>query len=306
MNDKITEEVAKGLGKGVGKVVPQFYVETISPTAKVVGNEMARTVKNLLLPLRFFNSAIESTEEMFMKKISKTPIEDLVTPKAIIALPIFEQLKYCYEEKELKELYLTLLATSMNKKLNKNVHPLYLQILKELSSDEAIILKFLRERLFLAASIPKIDVIRKLRFIEKKSPHHIVENPEYSVLKNFSKVILLKKLENPNNYEMYIQNFKRLGLIRSVDEAPPKKSFGTLYDEEMKYLESTLIMKESLEKTTNKSPDIWEQEEEFIIKRGYFEFTELGILFCSSCIDYDGEVYFFDEKRKRSDIGWST
>lgn len=302
MNGKIIDETARGLGKGVEKVVPQLYTETISPTAKVIGHEIARTVKNLLLPLRLCNSTIESTEEMFMKIISKTPIENLVTPKAIIALPIFEQLKYCYEEKELKELYLTLLATSMNKKVNKNVHPLYIQILKELSSDEAIILKFLRERLFNVAALPKIDVIHKLRHIDRKSPHYIVDQPERIILKNFSKVALLKKLENPNNYEIYIQNLKRLSLIKSIDETSEKKLLGTFYNEEMKYLECTLIMEESLQKTTNNSPDIWEQEEEFIIKRGYFEFSELGILFCYSCIDCDDEIYFFDEKRKRKDI----
>lgn len=108
-------------------------------------------VNNLLLPIaavnygfekahRYFNSNFQSDLEAAAKGI---PPADLVEPKASIAAPALQGLAFSHEEPELKQLYLQLLATTMDGRKAASAHPAFVEILRQLTSDEAAFLRFL-------------------------------------------------------------------------------------------------------------------------------------------------------------------
>ncbi|MDR6943027.1 DUF4393 domain-containing protein [Mucilaginibacter pocheonensis] len=76
-----------------------------------------------------------------VQKLENVPQENIITPPLQIAGPTIEALRYTGEDNEIRELYANLLATSMNKETLHKAHPGYVEILKNISTDEAILLK---------------------------------------------------------------------------------------------------------------------------------------------------------------------
>lgn len=77
------------------------------------------------------------------EKLSNIPEEDIVSPKPTIAVPAMNALGYSLEESDLKEMYLSLLATASNAKRVGSAHPSFVEVIKQLSGEEANVLKML-------------------------------------------------------------------------------------------------------------------------------------------------------------------
>lgn len=73
-------------------------------------------------------------------KINKIPSEELIEPKLSIVGPALESSKYYYEEPVLRNLFSSLIASSVNSKTSNNVHPAFIEIIKQLSPLDAKIL----------------------------------------------------------------------------------------------------------------------------------------------------------------------
>jgi hypothetical protein len=110
---------------------------------------VSKTINNALLPLAAVNYAFDKArkyfEERFQKELSEKtdeiPEEQLVEPKASIAGPTLQGLAFAHEEPNLKDMYLSLLATSMDGRNSDNAHPAFVEIIKQLDSEEARLLK---------------------------------------------------------------------------------------------------------------------------------------------------------------------
>jgi hypothetical protein len=74
-------------------------------------------------------------------KMAEVPEEDIVTPSPSVAGPSLLALSYTHSEPSLKDLYLNLLATASNGKRADQAHPAFAEIIKQLSADEAELLK---------------------------------------------------------------------------------------------------------------------------------------------------------------------
>lgn len=183
-----TKEAAKNLGK----------------TAVTI----SKTVNNVLLPLAAMNFACDKAKNYFQKtfqkdlldKTSSIPQEDLVTPKAYIAGPTLQGIAYTHEEKDLKNMFLNLLSTSMNKKYADNAHPAFVEIIKQMTPLEANLVKTI-----LKDHIPQPAVeIRRLN-----------KNSTFTTL--MSHLIPFSDSNNidfaPSNLSAMANNWIRLGLI---------------------------------------------------------------------------------------------
>ena len=83
--------------------------------------------------------------EDYASKIANVPEESLQTPKASIAGPAFEGLAYSLDEPALKEMYLELLARASDERFATSAHPSFVQIIRELTTAEALYLpRYLR------------------------------------------------------------------------------------------------------------------------------------------------------------------
>ncbi len=124
-------EASKGSGESLGR-----SVKTLS-----------RTVEALLTPLSVMVWAYDTIKEKFIldleRKMEKVPEERRILPNVEIAGPAVEALRFTGQNDELRNLFANVLATSMDAETAANAHPSFVEIIKQLSSDDARILRFM-------------------------------------------------------------------------------------------------------------------------------------------------------------------
>lgn len=161
----------------------------------------------------YFNSSFGND---MAEKLEVIPEEHRKTPKASVAIPAMEGIGITLEEPDLKEMYLNLLATASDDRRADFAHPSFVEIIKQLSSDEA---RFLPS--VLRASLPIIQIRR----IPNDAPN------EYRVLQshilNLADAATAAPVERPQ-IATYVDNWDRLGLV-DVDYAAFLTSPG-MYD----------------------------------------------------------------------------
>lgn len=134
---EVGKEIAKDMYEDVGKPV-------LNPSGQAVGL-IPRAIKAALLPIEKWILAreynLKETEKILEKKLKNVKPEDILTPEPYIAVPTLQYISYCMDSNQLRNMYANLLASSMNKNTKNRVHPGFSEIIKQLSSDEAKILK---------------------------------------------------------------------------------------------------------------------------------------------------------------------
>lgn len=187
---------------------------------------ISQTINNALLPLAAVNFAIEKARIYFSErfgdelsaKAANIPVDQLVEPKASIAGPALQGLAFCFEEADLKEMYLNLLATSMDKQVASNAHPAFVEVIRQLSAEDAALLKSV-----LAGKAGSIGIVRAILKTEGKDG--------FSVLQNH----ILRTADSDDDalvaipgLAAIVENWQRLGLI--VVDYAIKLVGDTLYD----------------------------------------------------------------------------
>lgn len=199
---KILTEVAKEISKEV-------YNDGLKPattqTGEILGTVVGFFNNVVLFPLKKINMTYLSKLEMFAhelaEKISDIPSEKLIEPKMNVLGPIVEALKYNYDEKELKQMFLNLLASGMNIDKRNMVHPAYVDIIKSMDGFDAVIFKRFAELGQCASSRTKIGY-EDVTFIK-------------GIPENYAPDLIGK--DNPYKVSASIDNFIRLGLISLVE-----------------------------------------------------------------------------------------
>lgn len=136
--ESLTKELAKPI-----------YDDALSPLAKqfgIVGENLAKTLRLTTIPLQWLahqQDRIDLHFEKILKNISK---EKLVTPPEQLLFPVIEKLKYIDVEDEIAKLYQNLLSDAFNKDKCQNVHPAFIDIINQISPDEAKILTFFNKK----------------------------------------------------------------------------------------------------------------------------------------------------------------
>jgi hypothetical protein len=193
---------------GVAKAVP-VYQDVVQPAAQEIGKALqtiAKTVHVALAPVSALVWGYDQVKEFVSTKVAdrlkNVPPENIVTPKPNIAGPALESLRYTGHESSLSDLYANLLAASMDKSTAHGAHPAFVEIIKQLTPDEAkLVGLFVQD-----VALPLLNV----RW-EYKNP-----TPEKTggkdVLVNFSQLGAITKCEFPQLTPTYIDNLCRLGL----------------------------------------------------------------------------------------------
>jgi len=91
--------------------------------------------KNVVLyPVRQANLSYKYKYEHFENelraKYNEIPDDKKCDPKLMISGPTLEALKYTFDEKELREMFLNLLASSMNADKSEIAHPSFVEVIK--------------------------------------------------------------------------------------------------------------------------------------------------------------------------------
>lgn len=193
---------------GVAKAVP-VYQDVVQPAAQELGKALqtvAKTVHVALAPVSALVWGYDQVKEFVSTKVAdrlkNVPPENIITPKPNVAGPVLDSLRYTGHEPSLSDLYANLLAASMDKSTANGAHPAFVEIIKQLTPDEAKLIGLFIQDI----PLPLLDV----RW-EYKNP-----TPEKTggkeVLVNFSQLGVIAQCEFPQLTPTYIDNLCRLGL----------------------------------------------------------------------------------------------
>lgn len=266
------EESLKIAKEGVSLVTEIIKAAGNHPTAKeAAGNlgqtavTLTKTINNALLPLAAINFAFDKARIYFAsqfqqdisEKAATIPPEHIIEPKASIAGPTLQGLAFTHEEPNLKDMYLNLLATAMDSRVASNAHPAFVEIIKQLDSEDA---KLVRGALQSQSPLPIIQIQSKL----KSGGYNVLLRHVINLIDLPSKL----SVENPRLPAM-IDNWIRLGLVEvAYDKYLQDIAHYSWAEQRPEYLH--------LSETLNSD----EQKIEFV--KGIIQRTELGKQFATA------------------------
>lgn len=136
---------------GLVKAVP-IYDDLVQPAAKELGATLeivAKTVNLALAPVSGVIWSYETIKDFVSTKVSEKlknvdPI-DITPPNPVVVGPALEALKYTGSEETLRNMYANLLANALDQNTKEKTHPSFVEMIKQLSPNEAEILKRLSE-----------------------------------------------------------------------------------------------------------------------------------------------------------------
>lgn len=263
MDMKSVEELTHNLGEAV-KTIPELYHDGIQPAVQETGKTLAlipRSINAALAGLqqwiahREYN--VEETKKLLAIKLEKVGADKIVPPEPYIAVPAIQALSYSMNSDVLRNMYANLLATSMNIDQKWNVHPSFVEVIKQLSPDEAKILNFLTND-----SYPIID----LKLVRPGGKFSII-------LKNYTN-IADNICEHPDKIFSYLDNLKRLELIEI--------SFDSYIANESVYKQ--LENHPNVKKVQDSGIKKMDKEDRWEFDRKYFQLTQYGRDFKDVCV----------------------
>lgn len=262
--DEKAEEILVEVSKEIAKETYNDAARpVIKPTGQIVGL-VPRAIKAALLPVekwilgREYN--LEETKKLLELKLEKVNPDLIESPEPYIAVPALQYISYCMDSEALRELYANLLANSMNKVMKDEVHPGFTEIIKQLSPDEAKILKILS----ITGRVPII----KVRYENEKQEG-------YDILRKFATIADEAKCEKTDDIEKYLDNLERLGIIDTTTDNYLANE--TIY-KRIEEHSSIIKLKDIPANMINRGFD------QFKVKKGICELTMLGKAFCKICI----------------------
>ncbi|SMB93816.1 conserved hypothetical protein, partial [Hymenobacter roseosalivarius DSM 11622] len=157
------------------KLAPEVYKDLAKPAVQEVGTVAGRTAKALLSPLRGLLWGWEQiekiVEEGVKKRFEKIPEERRKTPDPEIAVPLIQALGYTAQNETLREMYLNLLANSMDKTKEKDVHPSFVELIKQMNSLDAKVFEKLSEEIGYQQIVnPAVELKNQGKFLTKATP----------------------------------------------------------------------------------------------------------------------------------------
>ncbi|MBN3207508.1 DUF4393 domain-containing protein [Pectobacterium brasiliense] len=261
-NNKVAETIKAVTG--LTQSIP-VYQDLIQPAAQELGKGLAVIAKSVnvaLSPLSVMVWGYEKIQDQFMPKVAEklknTKPEDIITPKPNVAVPAIEALRYTADDESLSDLFAGLLASAMDKNKSSKAHPAFVEIIKQLTADEAKIITVIKDK----RGIPLIDVVV---FNHEAQSESFV----YSNLSSFS---FGEMLEQPQQFSSYVYNLCRLGLL----EIP----------KEYVYLDSNaydVIINSGFWKRVSSAVELKENQT-FHYEKKILTVTDMGRQFISVCI----------------------
>lgn len=260
-NVKGTIEAATGLVKAI-----PIYDDLVQPVAKQLGQSLelvGRAVNVALLPVKGLVWGFEEIEQRFkpklLNKLKDVPPEDIIPPKPNVAGPAIEALRYTGHEESLSEMYANLLATAMDKNVASGAHPSFVEIIKQLTPDEAKLIDYFQQDI----AFPLVTV---------RAVYEDEHKGGVDVAVNVSLLGLKAGLDYRKLTPSYLDNLCRLGLIEIPEQF---RYIGEEVYSELESSDEVTLHRVFVEQTHKRV---------FELKRGGVRITNLGAQFGKVCI----------------------
>jgi len=189
----------------LAKAVP-VYGDLVQPAARELGEGLriaAKAVNVALAPLKVMIWGYEKIEEFVVTRVAEklegVPAERIRPPDPHVAGPLLEGLRFTGHEKTLREMYGNLLATALDSASARAAHPAFVDIIGNMSPDEARICRVLAT----TDSVPLID----LRYMKEGEKEYQVWAENVTFLGKEAGCFC------PDLACEYVNNLVRLGLV---------------------------------------------------------------------------------------------
>ena len=141
--DKLADAIGDTL-----KTAPTLYEDALQPTIQEAGKFVARIPRAINAAFSGLDKwilnkeyAIDETKKLLEKKLENVDPDKIVEPEAYVAVPAIQAISYSMNSEELRNLYANLLAKAMNSDTKDQVHPSFVEIIKQMSPTDALLLK---------------------------------------------------------------------------------------------------------------------------------------------------------------------
>lgn len=201
-----------------------------------------------------YSNELEEFKRELERKINDIPEERRLEANFHTICTALDNMKYCVEEKALKDMFSSLIANSLNSDKEQYVHPSYGEVIKQMTSLDALIFAEMNKQ----AANPIIKVIGKL-----KGGGSIV----------LSKNLISSTLGTIEAVAASLDNLSRLKLIDIT--------FESYYSNEVIYdmLKRQPHIEMEIKRCESSKNENWSIE----IKKGFISITEYGSNFFSAC-----------------------
>lgn len=185
--DNPIEEAITPVAKGIGKTLGDLWFLAMGGLSQLAEKKRIK-----------YAAELDEFKKSLEKKVNAIPTENRVEPNTQIACQALEDAKYCADNKDVREMFANLIASTMNSELCNAVHPSYSIILKQMTSEDA---KFFQN--FIGNS--NLPICRfKLQF----------DNRSFSTLIDYSYFAKKDaKREEVNSNALILSSLERLGII---------------------------------------------------------------------------------------------
>lgn len=202
---KVAQEALKVPG-----LLAEIYGDLAKPGVKQAGRALETVIglgNTVLWPIALANEktriALEKNLEKYRKEMESVPEDKVVGVAPEIGVPVAEKLAYVTDER-LTSLYVKLLATASNQTRLENAHPSFVNVINNLSPDEALLLEYF-------VSNNSMPFVHARAVIPEKGSYNVISGPivPYEALSG---------LTFPLNIEAYLSNLEGLGLLEVRDD----------------------------------------------------------------------------------------
>lgn len=193
--DKLADAIGDTL-----KTAPTIYEDGLQPTIQEVGKFAARIPRAINAAFSELDKwilnkeyAVDETKKLLAQKLENVNPDKIVEPEPYVAVPAIQALSYSMNNKELRDLYATLLAKAMNSDTKDLVHPSFVEVIKQMSPIDAAIFKIITE----SDDTPLIDLWIQTNSYDQYNSYNISWITSYNYLE----------------VRLSLDNLSRLGLI---------------------------------------------------------------------------------------------
>jgi hypothetical protein len=200
---------------GAFEVLP-IHPEAMQPAVRMVSGDlliMSETVHHALKPLEHmvwnFDQVMTYLEVELAERLKHTPSDRITTPNPTVAVPTLQALRLTEKEPDLRAMYANLLATSMNKDKAQDAHPAFVQIISQMTGDEA--------KIFGVIAADQTVYIPEIISEIPTTPSQYDQIPRSTSYK-YQYLTEKSQCDFPSFIPSYLDNLRRLGIIQHIHD----------------------------------------------------------------------------------------
>lgn len=201
-NEKIKEIVINETAELIDDIYNDGAKQIVQESGKTLAL-IPQTINAILLPLRKWiaerEASLEEVKILLEKKLRNIDVKEIVEPEKYVAVPALQAISYSMNSEVLKNMYANLLVNSMKKDTKENVHPSFVEMIKQMSPNDAKIFTKIHD-----------DNPKPIMYLWAKNKN---EEGYFAQVNNLTWI-------NIYDYEVVsvcIDNLKRMGLIEIAE-----------------------------------------------------------------------------------------